>query len=384
VTQALDVQAMIDPARVVEITSRICSARSVDGTEGAVGEVVAELLDQPGVDVEVEYVLPGRPNVIATVRGAGGPGLLLNGHIDASYAPAEQWSRDPHEPWVAGGRMYGAAITDMLGAVGAMVAAVEAAARVELPGDLVLLASMHHDTIGLGVKYALASGDEWPRYGICGEPSSLEIHTANGGALKFDVEFSGRFAHISRLEGAADALAAAVDFSRALRDYDFAHEPHPRLPDLPRLLVGQLEGGFAPGAVADHAVVSCDLRTVPGMARAAVRAELEALAAAACPEGVGARVRFSARQRAFIGPAEGPLLEALGSAHERVRGSAPVVTSRLPGQAFVTDAADMQALGVETLVYGPCDWFYAPDESVPVEDLADAARVYLETALALE
>jgi acetylornithine deacetylase len=383
VTQAIGREARIDPARVVEITERIISARPIDSTEGAVGEVIAEILDRPGIDVEVEWVLPGRPNVIAAVRGGDGPGLLLNGHIDAAYAPPERWSQDPHDPWIADGRMYGAAITDMLGAVGAMVAAVEAAASHELPGDLVLLASMHHDTIGLGVKYALASGDRWPRYGICGEPSSLEIHTANGGALKFDVHFHGQMAHISRLEGAADAVAAAVDFSRALRGHMFAHEPHPRLPDLPRMLVGQIDGGFAPGAVADHAVVSGDLRTVPGMDRHAIKAELEALAAASCPDGVHARVGFTARQRAFIGSTESPLLDALAATHERVRGGAAVVTSRLPGQAFVTDAADMQALGVETLVYGPCDWYYKPDESVAVEDLVDAARVYLGTALAL-
>jgi acetylornithine deacetylase/succinyl-diaminopimelate desuccinylase-like protein len=242
---------------------------------------------------------------------------------------------------------------------------------------------MHHDTIGLGVKYALASGDPWPRYGICGEPSSLEIHTANGGALKFEAEFRGRFAHISRLEGAADALAAAVDFARSLRDVELEHEPHPRLPDLPRLLVGRLDGGFAPGAVADHAVVAGDIRTVPGMERAGVRDRLQAIADASCPEGVRARVHFSARQRPFIGPDRGELVDALSAAHARIRGSAPTITSRLPGQAFVTDAADMQALGVETLVYGPCDWHYVPDESVAVDELVDAARVYLATALAL-
>jgi acetylornithine deacetylase len=374
----------IDRERVIEIVKAICSARQPNDEEEERARVVAALLDQPGIEVELDFVLPRRPNVIARVRGsADGPGLLLNGHLDASYHPGP-WRRDPHDPWIEGTRIHGAAITDMLGAVGAMVAAVEAAARVgPPPGDLVLLASMHHDTIGLGVKYALASEGEWPRYGICGEPSSLEVHAANGGAVKFELVLEGRLAHISRREDGVDALAAAVDVVVALRDLALTHEPHPRLPDLPCSLVGELHAGIAPGAVADRAVVRGDVRTVPGMTRDSVRADLERAVAAACPDGVRWRLELTAVQRAFLGATTGPLVDALAAAHRQVRGGDPPVTTRLPTQAFVTDAADMAASGIETVVYGPCDWRFAPDEWVEIDELVDAARVYLETALRL-
>jgi acetylornithine deacetylase/succinyl-diaminopimelate desuccinylase-like protein len=321
--------------------------------------------------------------VIARVHGdRGGPGLLLNGHIDASYHPGG-WTRDPHDPWIEDGRIHGGAVTDMLGALASMIAATEAAARVgPPPGDLVFLAVMHHDTIGLGAKYAFSGGD-WPRYGICGEPSCLEIHTANGGAVKFELRLTGRLAHISRLEDGVDALSAAVDVVQALRKAPLTFERHPRLPDLPLVHVGELHAGIAPSAVADLAVVRGDVRTPPSMSRQSVRADLEGAIASVVPDDVGWELELTAVQRPFLGVESGPLVDALSDAHRSVRGGPAALTSRLPGQAFVTDAADMAAAGIETVVYGPADWRFVPDESVEIDELVDAARVYLGTAMRL-
>lgn len=370
----------ISRERVVELAKGVCTASSRNGEEEALARYVASTLKSAGVEAELDYVLPRRPNVVARVKGTGqGPGLLLNAHTDASYFPAEGWSRDPHDPWVAGNRVYGAAITDMLGALASMMATMEAAAAAPPPGDLVLLASMHHDTIGLGVKYALSSGS-WPAYGICGEPSSLAIQTSNGGAAKFEVTFSGRLAHVSRLEAGVDALAAAVDFAKAVRTYSFKHETEPRLPNLPLLLIGQMEGGTAPGAVAASAVVRGDVRYVPSMTREGMRQELQSILDATVDPRVGTRLEFTAVQRPFMGPTSGVLIETLRAAHRLVLGRDPEVGSKMPGQAFITDAADMQAAGVESVVYGPADWHVVPDESADIDELTDAARVYLAAA----
>ena len=167
------------------------------------------------------------------------------------------------------------------------------------PGDLVFLASMHHDTIGLGVKFALASEHDYPRFGICGQPTQLAIHTANGGAIKFRFHLEGRLAHVSRLDEGIDALAAAIDLCVALRGLDLTHEPDARLPDLPLLHVGRVNGGLAGGAVADDVVIAGDIRTVPTMTRETVRADLERLARATIPADVQWSLDLTAVQRPY-------------------------------------------------------------------------------------
>ena len=370
--------------RVVELARALCSVPSPLGEEGRVGALVAELLDQPGIDVHHEEVVAGRPNVIATVRGDGvRPPLVLNGHLDATIQP-DGWSRDPFEPWVRDGRVHAGGITDMKGAVASMIAATEAAAALGgLPGDLILQAVMHHDGTGLGTKYALASEGPHEGFAICGEPSGLAIHTGNGGVVKFEIAFAGRSAHVCRAEDGIDTIPAALAVYGALREHRFAHDPHPRLPDLPRMLVGQFVAGTSPAHVAARTVLRGDIRTVPGLDRVAVRRELEAVVAAACPGDVTARVRIVSSHHPFLGATEGALVDAISAGHASLRGGAPRITNELPGQAFVTDAADLVAAGLETVVYGPGEWRHAPDEGVAVDELVDAARVYLGVALSL-
>jgi succinyl-diaminopimelate desuccinylase len=378
------VLASISPDRVTEIARALCAVRLPEGREGPRAEVAASFLRHRRIEVLLDPVLPGRPNLIARVRGHGtGPSVLLNGHLDAGWAP-KGWSRDPFTPWVEGGRLYGAGASDMLGGVASMIATIEAAARLDpLPGDLVLLANMHHDSNGVGTKYALAHADDWPGYGINGEPTSLTLMTAHGGCTKFEVTFTGKPAHVSRKERGADALAAAVDAHVGLRDLRFTHTPHPALPGHPKFLMGALLAGDAPGSMAEEAVLRGDLRTVPGMTWASVQADLETVLRRACPPGVTARLHCLVRQQPFIGPGQGPLVDALRAAHRIVRKEELRTNVDQGCQAFVTDAVDMQAAGIESVVYGPAEWHYAPDEFVDVAEMTDAARVYLAAAILL-
>ena len=374
--------AAIDRDRVVRFAKAIIAIGEPDGREGPRAALIAELLDHPRIDVVVDPALPGRPNVVARLRGTGdGPGLLLNGHTDASYVAAEAWSHDPLDPWVVGDRLYGGAVSDMLGGVGSQMETLRAAADLApLPGDLVLLANMHHDSNGLGTKYALATEDGWPEFGINGEPTSLSILTTHGGCVKFEIRFKGRVAHLSRAEEGRDALEAATRFVAELRSSGFNSSPVADLPSLPRYQIGLLSGGFAPAAVAPSAVVQGDVRTVPGMTWETVRNDLRLAADRALGDGITASIHCLVRQRPFVGPKSGRLFDALSGAHKAVRGSDVQVNVEHAAQTFVTDATDMAVAGIETLVYGPAAWHYAPDEYIEIGEMTDAARVYLIAA----
>ena len=381
-----DALAVVRTERVIEFARAVTAAKEPEGKEGERAGVVADLLSHPRVEIHVDPVLPGRPNVIARVRGTGqGPALLLNGHLDAGYVQTG-WSHDPHDPWQVGQKLYGGAISDMLGGLASMMATIEAVASIEpLPGDIVLLANMYHDSNGLGTKYALASDDGWPRYGINGEPTASGILTTHGGCVKFQIDFTGRIAHVSRSEEGIDALAAAVDVYQALRSVEFTHTPDPTLSAHPRFTVGLLQAGYAPAAVPDTAVLKGDIRTVPGMDWPSVRADLERVIAQAVPanSGVATKIGCIVRQRPFVGPTGGVLFEALSAGHRDVYGSDPAVNAERAAQSFVTDAVDMAQAGIETLIYGPGSWHFEPDEFIDVDEMARATQVYLASAYRL-
>jgi acetylornithine deacetylase len=380
-TRTSELVTAVDRERTVRFAKVITSLSQPDGREGPRAAAMAELMDHPRLDIHVDPALPGRPNVVVRLRGTGdAPGLLLNGHIDAGFVEGG-WSHDPLDPWEQDGQLYGGAISDMLGGVASMMEAMVAAASLPpLPGDLVFLANMYHDSNGLGTKYALASDDGWPRYGINGEPTSMSILTVHGGCVKFRVEFQGRVAHISRADEGIDALAAAVDVYRAIRELRWTHEPYADLAQLPRVLVGMLDAGFAPAGVADRAMLAGDIRIVPSQSWSSVRADLERVVADHCPPEVTARVQCLVRQRAFEGPKQGALMDALSTAHAAIRGTPVAVNVDTAAQCFVTDAVDMAQAGIETLIYGPAAWHFAPDEAIDIDEMTDAARVYLATA----
>jgi acetylornithine deacetylase len=277
-------------------------------------------------------------------------------------------------------------MTDMLGGLAAMMETLRAAADLDpLPGDLVLLANMHHDSNGLGTRYALTSGDDWPAYAINGEPTSLSIMTRHGGCVKFEIRFDGRTAHISRSEEGADALAVAVATHAALtgQPLPFQSTPDAGLTGFPHLQVGNLEAGVAPGEVAAHASLRGDVRTVPGMTWTTVEQDLEKVVAGCLRPGVTATIRCLVRQRPFAGRTDGALFSALRAAHATVRGSEPGVDIDAGSRRFVTDATDLQAAGIESLVYGPSSWHLGPDEAIEISEMVDAARVYLLAAARL-
>lgn len=367
--------------RVVELTERICSIPTEAANEALAAEVLYEQLSASGIDVHVEELVAGRANLVARVEGRGErEPLVLSGHLDAALT-RDGWDHDPYQPRIADGRIYAAGVDDMKGAVAAMAAALEAVHRAgPPPGDVILHAVMHHDTIGLGQKHILNIEGPTSGYAICGEPSSLRINTANAGALKFRASFRGETAHISRASGARDALKAAVIAYDSVSSMVPDHTPTDRLPDLPILHIGRLVAGTDAGKVAPHAFFEGDVRTVPGMTRRGLRAQIMSTITSVIPDDIGVDVRITAVQRPFVGPVEGRLVDAIVAAHESRRGSAPEIGVQLPAEAFVTDAADLAHAGLETVVYGPGDWHFGPNRSVEISELVDAAAVYATVA----
>src|SRR5262245_39937524 len=115
--------------------------------EGAVARFIAQWCETAGLEVRLDEVRPGRPNVIAVARGAGGGrALMLNGHIDTVGVAGMS---APHAPRVADGRLYGRGAYDMKCGVAACMLAVAEARRCGLRGDVIFTAVVDEEYAGV-------------------------------------------------------------------------------------------------------------------------------------------------------------------------------------------------------------------------------------------
>ena len=381
---------MTNPVQVnreslLSLAKDVISYQSDRDNEGALAQYLADRLRNNGLQVHDEDVVAGRPNVIVRVPGRDSSQLplVINAHMDGAYHLGG-WSRDPLEGWVEGDKLFGAAASDMKGGLASMVSAIESAAKDKsLPRDLILHAVMHHDTVGLGAKYVLASEGPFEGFGICGEPTNMGVVYNHGGAVKFKITVTGKASHISRIEDGVDALSAAVAIYSKIPQIKLTHKNHEVLTELPRVLVGVLNGGIAAGCIAPEASMLGDVRTLPDMTRETVYDDLKNLVDEFAVDGCTYKIKLTAVQKSFVGKKESTLMTALSNSYKKVRGSEIEVITKMPTQAFVTDTADMSAIGLEALVFGPGDWKYLPDEFISIKDMGDAAQIYLNTAYEL-
>jgi acetylornithine deacetylase len=350
--------------------------------EGPLSQHLAREIRQWGVFDEViaQPLVGDRANVIAVVRGTGGGrNILLNGHLDhASVYGA--WTRDPYEPAVEGGRLYGAGLLDMKAAVACQFEAAAAIARsgAEHRGDVVVTAVVHHDTSGLGTRFFLSAWDRPIHAAIVGEPTNLTLLMAHGGALQFDITTTGSASHISRLDEGIDAIEqmtrvlGGLDVSRLRRD------PERSIAGLPCMVIGQITGGNAANKTAESCTIRGDIRLSEGMTQDSVIDDIRELLdelRAADPRFAG-DVHPIVYQRPFRTDRDSPAVGLVARAHQDVTGASAELTADPPASVFVTDAADLARAGIATAIYGPGDWRLMADEHISIEDMRTAVRVY--------
>jgi acetylornithine deacetylase/succinyl-diaminopimelate desuccinylase-like protein len=100
------------------------------GNEEPAQELLAQTLSEAGFGCELLAAQPGRPNLIARLRGkSAGPTLCLLGHVDTVPADASEWSFDPWVGDIVDGDVRGRGAQDMKDQVAAEVAAAAALAQ---------------------------------------------------------------------------------------------------------------------------------------------------------------------------------------------------------------------------------------------------------------
>jgi len=404
VTRALE---QLDTAAMERFLQQLVRTPSVflSDTPGANEAAVADLVDARlrawGWTPRREEVAPGRPNLVADLRGAlGSPGdppgplLLLEGHTDV-VTPGDPaaWSDDPFSGRIEGRRLYGRGACDMKGGLAAMLFAARALQLAGAPfrGTLRLLIPVDEEGMMLGIKAMVARGEADGAAGciVC-EPEGGELCLVQKGSLRLRLISHGRIAHGAMPRQGINALTGMVRWLQRVLDLEEAlnreHPPHPLLG--PNYISPTVIRAPHPG---DASQINClpgrcdaflDIRTIPGVEHAALITRITALGEAVRAEWPAHHFAVEViddRPAVEIDP-EHPLARAVATAHTRVYGAPPPLGG-VPGSTDGTILA--RDRGIPVVVYGPGDkWLpHQPDEYVDLDEVARAAQVYIIAAL---
>ena len=332
---------------------------------------------------------PPRSQVVARLRGSGErPGLLFSGHVDVVPTGDVPWSAAPFGGEIRDGRLYGRGSCDMKSGVAALVVAAEVVAAecqqrgVPPKGDLVVALTSDEERNCLGaevlVKEPLFDG---LGAALVAEPTALGLYIAEKGAFWVEITIQGRTAHGSMPHLGANAVSAMAEFLHGWEgEYRTDHPMHPLL-GTPTLNVGLVRGGVKANVVPDRCVAHLDMRTVPGLEHAELRARIEARVAAitAARPGTRAEIKILSDRPSVSCPTDSPLARAIADATREIAGVDP--TPR--GIPYCTEACIwVPELAIPAVICGPGDpgMAHQPDEFVPTLEVAAAARIYTRVA----
>src|SRR6476619_3355287 len=116
-------------AEAVDLLQRLLRIDTTNppGNETEAQVLMSDLLAEAGFECELLEHEPGRPNLIARLRGeSDGPTLCFLGHADVVPANPDEWTHAPFAGDIADGMIWGRGAQDMKDQVAAEVAAAAA------------------------------------------------------------------------------------------------------------------------------------------------------------------------------------------------------------------------------------------------------------------
>jgi acetylornithine deacetylase len=343
--------------------------------EGPVADYLARRLAGAGLELDVWDVLPGRPNVVATLRGSStGKKLMLCGHTDVVRGSDEQF-----RPELRDGRLYGRGAVDMKGGIAAAVLAAERLAREgSLPGDLVVAFVVDEEWLSAGAEALV--GRHVVDAAIFPEPSNLDVVLEHGGFAWFEVESTGFEAAGGDTDTGRDAIAMLGPVLSDIRtlDREFATRPAPPW-GRASIHASTITGGDQLPVYPAACTVGVERCLIPGETWQGAEDEIRAMlarAAAGDPEFVASFRTIVGRNPIAIQRSE-PVAEAVLASFEAELSRPPVVR----GEIGWMDSGILFESGIPCLTFGPTGaGEHTGVEWVDLASVEQCARVLERTA----
>jgi acetylornithine deacetylase len=373
---------MSDPIRLLRDLIAINSVNPtlVPGApgEGDVADAIANEMRRLGLDVVVESVAPGRPNVVGVLEGRrAGRSLMFCGHTDTVGVAG---MNDPFVAVERDGRLYGRGAQDMKAGLAAMIAAAGVIASRGAPGCRLIVACVvdeEHSSIGADALVKSWSADA----AVVTEPTDLALAIGHKGFAWVDIDVRGKAAHGSRPAEGQDAIFRMGRVLTRLETLDRIVQQRPAHPLLGTgsLHASIIAGGLELSSYPDRATLQLERRMLPSepesTALTEVRQILEALASEDQSFRASARHVFS--RPGYEVPADSDLPARLGEALIRAG-----IEVRTTGASFWTDAAILGHAGIPSVLFGPRGaGLHSVEEYVDIADVVKCRDALVELAL---
>jgi acetylornithine deacetylase/succinyl-diaminopimelate desuccinylase-like protein len=441
-----DALAAVDAARdeIVALAQALVRFESVNtgvmptGNETPAAEFLRDLYTKEGIASEVVESAPSRGNVVARIPGMGSaPRLLLMGHLDVvPVEDASQWTHPPFGGEVHDGRIHGRGAADMKSMVAAEVMAAILLKRLgtHFAGDLVIasaadeesggaygfdwLAKNRPDLLASDVAVNEGGGHPLKRDGAI----TYAINTGEKGRLEIRITIKGRGYHASAPWMADNAIYKAIPVLDRIAAYKpevsvdadlfkhletalgittvptnesidglieelFAVNPSAaswlRAASRMTIVASMIKAGVKSNSVAETALITCDVRTLPWQDEAYVARQLDQILAGL--DNVSYEIITTAI------PSASPYDNAFVEAMHRATGDALGVEGLkfFPGLTTgFTDSRLVRPLGIAAYGFGPShpdsdpslDGAHNINESASIDDLMLMTRFMVALA----
>ncbi|WP_291632670.1 M20 family metallopeptidase [Clostridium sp.] len=374
---------------IISIAKQLVSMESHKNYELKESEVaiwIKNYLEKEGIESSIEDVEKNRPNVYGQLRGENeGIELMLTGHTDTVLGFNMDYP--PFQPFIKDGKLYGRGSVDMKGGITAMLAAMVAVKRSNavLSHGVMFAGVIDEEERSKGTEYLIKKNVK-AKMAIIGEPTQLKVCTAHKGMEWIEVTFKGRSAHASRPHEGINAIYAATEFIKMVKD-----ELQPKIESYKfdilgngSINVGVIQGGDEPNIVCDQCSLKIDRRWLPNETMESLYDEITKVAQKAI-DIVGGT--FEIRRMSEY-------TSALGNSPHHIQHNHPLVQQAIKSVTEVTgkpqepcafpawsDAALLSThMGTECIILGPgnINQAHSNDEFCEIDQIIQATYIYMD------
>jgi acetylornithine deacetylase/succinyl-diaminopimelate desuccinylase-like protein len=402
----------INREELVELAVTMGNIYSPTSQEAEMAAFVYEWMDKNGFGPRLIGPTKERANVLGRYRGEGnGLALTFNSHMDVTLGKNEIWrlkvpdQKIYYQAWIEGNTIFGNGVVNDKGPMASWMVAVKALreAGVSLKGDVLMsavvgeigyepvdeFAGMAYAGKDLGTRYLLTHGGS-ADLAIVAEATDFKPGWVEAGKAFFKVtihagpsRYTPYVQHGAPEESKNAIVRAALlipILERWAKEYEERYTTHfAGGTVVPKVSIGAIRAGLPYQIIRPPEVCSLyiDVRLLPGMNPLDVREELINLVLKSGFEG-GVELYLHRPGYESVG-VEG-LLAELGRAHERVHQSQMIFPPDPPVTSMWRDTNVYAEFGIPAINYGPGGGAGSGQNSLPIEDLFIAAKVYALTA----